>query len=220
MIPKTELPREKLVKSGIESLSDQELLCLILRSGTSKYDMFDLAHRILLKVGGLNGLATARLGELLDVDGIKLAKACSIIASIELSKRILYVSAIPKTKVSSMQEIYQMIVKNINDPFQEQMFLVCINAQQEVICCLNLFKGTASSHLVHPRDIFREAVKNNAEFIVIAHNHPSGDATPSKQDIVATQEIAALGEKMGIHVVDHLIIGRNGFLSLKYQGYM
>ena len=220
MIPKSELPREKIIKNGVENLSDEELLCILLRTGTRDCDMFELAHQLLKGVGGIGGLATARLGELLDISGIKLAKACSILASVELGKRINHMVTLPKAVVHSMNDVYELIKHRIVDPYQEQLFVVCINSRKEVLACTKLFKGTSTMHLVHPRDIFREAVKNNADFIVLAHNHPSGNVTPSEQDFDTTREVVSLGAAMGIMVVDHLIIGNEGFLSMRAQGYL
>lgn len=219
MIPQNELPREKLVKNGVSSLSDQELLCLILRSGTRKNDIYALSHRIIAQVGGISGLGTARLGELLAIEGVKLAKASSIIAAIELGRRSLQSDKNARLKVNSMQEIYQLIKPYVADPYQEQTFLVCLNARKEVISSVKLFKGSASGQQIHPRDIFREAVRNNAEYIVLAHNHPSGDVTPSSTDIKTTRFIAKLGGKLGIKVVDHLIVGGDTFLSMRLRGY-
>ncbi len=220
MIPKDELPREKIIKSGIESLSDLELLVVILGYGTKDNDVFAMAQNLLKTVGGLKGLKDARLGLLLDIKGMKIAKATKTLASIELARRMNSRSIENNVYLKKPLDSYNFLMEQLENELQEQFFLIMLNTKHKVVSSVRLFVGSLDLHLIHPRDIFREAVKNNAKFLILAHNHPSGDTTPSNQDLETTKSIVELGMMMGIRVIDHLIISKDGYRSLKEENYI
>jgi DNA repair protein RadC len=220
MIPKSELPREKIIRSGIESLSDLELLVIILGYGTKDNDVFAMAQNLLKGVGGIAGLKSARLGQLLAIKGMKIAKASKALASIELARRMNTRSNLDNVYLKKSSDSYQFLMPQLENEFQEQFFLIMLNTRHKVVSSVRLFVGSLDLHLIHPRDIFREAVKNNAKFLILAHNHPSGDTTPSQQDLQTTKSIVELGMMMGIRVLDHLIISKDGYRSLKEENYI
>jgi DNA repair protein RadC len=220
MIPKDELPREKIIKSGIESLSDLELLVVILGYGTKDNDVFAMAQNLLKTVGGVKGLKDARLGLLLDIKGMKIAKATKTLASIELARRMNSRSIENNVYLKKPLDSYNFLMEQLENELQEQFFLIMLNTKHKVVSSVRLFVGSLDLHLIHPRDIFREAVKNNAKFLILAHNHPSGDTTPSNQDLETTKSIVELGMMMGIRVIDHLIISKDGYRSLKEENYI
>ncbi len=220
MKPINEMPREKMIRKGVSSLSDQELLCVILRSGTKNNDIFELSNYILKECGGLKGLGTTRMGELLEIKGIKLGKACSIIAAIELGKRIENESKRQIFRIKSSEDLIELVKDIFNDDYQEQFILVNMDAKGNVISCNKLFVGSTSIHNIYPKDIFREAIKNNASCIAFCHNHPSGDASPSKEDIETTRKLIEISKHFGIKIVEHLIIGKNSVTSLAQMGYI
>lgn len=220
MIPKDELPREKIIKSGVESLSDLELLVVIIGYGTKDNDVFTIAQNLLKSVGGIKGLKNVRLGSLLDVKGMKIAKATKTLATIELARRINNRSDDNNVILKKPLDSYNFLKGQLENELQEQFFLIMLNTKHRVVSSVRLFVGSLDLHLIHPRDIFREAVKNNAKFLILAHNHPSGDTTPSNQDLETTKSIVELGMMMGIKVIDHLIISKDGYRSLKEENYI
>lgn len=219
MIPKNELPREKIVKFGVQSLSDLELLVLILGFGTKRHDVFSIAQNMLKQGNGLKGLADLRLGELLTINGVKTAKATKTLALFEIARRINVRTQETNVYLKYPAQIHQFLLEKLENHQQEQFFLIMLNNKHKVIAADRLFIGSLDLHLIHPRDIFREAVKNNAKFIICAHNHPSGELNPSSQDLETTNSIAQLGMMMGIHLLDHLIISKDGYRSLKQENY-
>ena len=219
MIPKNELPREKIIKFGIESLSDLELLVLVIGFGNKSNDVFSLAQNVLKQGNGLANLANLRLGELLSLRGLKIAKATKIMATFEIARRINSRSTAIGAHLKFPLDIYRYLKEILENNNQEQFFLIMLNAKYRVLAANRLFVGSLDMHIIHPRDIFREAVKNNAKFIICAHNHPSGDTTPSLQDIETTKAIDVLGQMMGIKLIDHLIISVDSYRSLKQENY-
>ncbi|MDD3383267.1 MAG: DNA repair protein RadC [Bacilli bacterium] len=221
MIKSFELPREKIIKKGIEYLSDLELIAVIIRTGSKDKNVVELSGEILKKCNGLSGLANSRIGELLKINGLKNAKACSIIAAIEISRRIL--SRIKENeivKITSSKDVFNFIKDQIQNLLQEQFFAIYLNAKNIIIACNKLFIGSLDLHIVHPRDIFREAVKNNAKSLIIIHNHPSGDVFPSNSDLNTTKELIKASEIMGIKLIDHIIVSEEKYFSLKDNGLL
>jgi DNA repair protein RadC len=219
MLPKQDLPREKLIKFGVSSLSDLELIALILGSGFKNNDVMTLANNLLTHSGGLKKMSELALGELISIKGMKIAKATKILAISEISRRINHRESLKKTSLKTPLEIYNYLKERLEQETQEQFFLMMLNTKYHLIQVVKLFVGSLDLHLIHPRDIFREAVKNNAKYIICAHNHPSGDTTPSKQDIETTKSIEQLGLMLGIKLLDHLIISQHSFTSLKAENY-
>lgn len=213
-IPSGERPREKLLFYGAHCLSNEELLAIILRTGNKDSNVVELSYRIIHSVGGLNGLFKASAKELMEVKGVKEAKATQILAMCELYKRFK-VSELTQVKISKPSDVAKLVLDELRMLRQEVLILINLDTKNKVISKKEIFKGGLNSSLVHPREIFREAVKDSAASIIICHNHPSGDPTPSRDDINITTRLKECGKMMGIELLDHLIIGDNRFISLK-----
>lgn len=213
-IPSGERPREKLLFYGAQFLSNEELLAIILRTGNKDSNVVELSYRIIHSVGGLNGLFKASAKELMKVKGVKEAKATQILAMCELYKRFK-VSELTQVKISKPSDVAELVLDELRMLRQEVLILITLDTKNKVISKKEIFKGELNSSLVHPREIFREAVKDSAASIIICHNHPSGDPTPSRDDINITTRLKECGKMMGIELLDHLIIGDNRFISLK-----
>lgn len=199
---------------GAQFLSNEELLAIILRTGNKDSNVVELSYRIIHSVGGLNGLFKASAKELMEVKGVKEAKATQILAMCELYKRFK-VSELTQVKISKPSDVAKLVLDELRMLRQEVLILINLDTKNKVISKKEIFKGGLNSSLVHPREIFREAVKDSAASIIICHNHPSGDPTPSRDDINITTRLKECGKMMGIELLDHLIIGDNRFISLK-----
>jgi DNA repair protein RadC len=218
-IPKNERPMEKLLMYGAEDLSNAELLAVLLRSGTRGENIVSLSTRLLYDVGGLDGLLYINIEEIKKLKGIKDVKACQIIAMVELFKRFRTLkSQKDNFKVSSPKDISMLLVNEMNNLNQEVLKVILLNTKNIVIGIKDVFKGSLNSSIVHPREIFKEAVQRGSANIIICHNHPSGDPTPSKEDIDVTLRIKQCGDLMGIKLLDHIIIGNSNYISLKEKG--
>ena len=213
-IPPGERPREKLLFYGAHCLSNEELLAIILRTGNKDSNVVELSYRIIHSVGGLNGLFKASAKELMELKGVKEAKATQILAMCELYKRFK-VSELTQIKISKPSDVAKLVLDELRMLRQEVLILINLDTKNKVISKKEIFKGGLNSSLVHPREIFKEAVKDSAASIIICHNHPSGDPTPSRDDINITTRLKECGKMMGIELLDHLIIGDNRFISLK-----
>ena len=218
-IPKNERPMEKLLKYGADDLANAELLAVLLRSGTKGENIISLSTRLLSDVGGLDGLLHINLEEIKKIKGIKEVKACQIIAMMELFRRFRTLrSQNDDFKISSPKDISMLLINEMNNLNQEVLKLILLNTKNTVIGVKDVFKGSLNSSIVHPREIFREAVQRGSANIIICHNHPSGDPTPSNEDINVTLRIKQCGDLMGIKLLDHIIIGNNNYISLKEKG--
>ncbi|MCK8828230.1 DNA repair protein RadC [Natroniella acetigena] len=213
-MPSEERPREKLVKYGATTLSTAELLALILRTGSKKRTALDLANKLLTVCEGIKCLVDLSIEELQQIKGIGLAKASQLKAVAELSKRLISTHS-DLTKISSPEDIAQFMIPKLKDFHQESFQIVLLNTKNEIIGVREIFKGTLNNSIVHPREVFRPAIKKSSAAIILAHNHPSGDVRPSQEDIEVTKRLVQVGELVGIEVLDHLIIGVDDYFSLK-----
>lgn len=218
-IPENERPMEKLLKYGVSDLSNAELLAILLRSGTKGENIISLSTRLLSDLGGLDGLLHINLDEARKIKGIKDVKACQMIAMVEMCKRFRTLkSQSVDFKVSSPKDISELLMNEMSSLNQEVLKLILLNTKNTVIGVRDVFKGSLNSSIVHPREIFREAVQRGSANIIICHNHPSGDPAPSKEDINITLRIKQCGDIMGIGLLDHIIVGHNNYISLKEKG--
>ena len=217
-----ELPREKIVKKGVEYLSDLELIAVLIRTGNKDKNVLELSGEVLRKCNGLVGLTASRIGELLKIKGLKCAKACTIMAAIEISNRILSSRSSENkiTKITSSHDVFCFIKDQTQNLLQEEFFAIYLNTKNIIIACTKLFVGSLDLHIVHPRDIFREAVKNNAKSLIIIHNHPSGDVLPSNSDLTTTKELLKASDIIGIKLIDHIIVGKDNYFSFKDNGIL
>lgn len=220
-IPKNERPKEKLLRYGAESLSNPELLAIVLRTGTKGENVLNLSQRIITELNGLNGILNASMKEMTKIKGVKETKASQILAIAELFRRFnSYKSCNEFKRISSPKDVANMLYGEMGTINQEVLKLIILNTKNEVVKIKDVFKGSLNSSLVHPREIFNEAISSSAASIIICHNHPSGDPTPSSEDIKVTTRINQSGDIIGIKLIDHIIIGRNNYVSLKEKGIL
>lgn len=212
-LPLEERPRERLKKVGVENLSNEELLSIILRTGTKSKSVKDLSIEI-LKEHNLNELKNLNYNSLKKIKGIGETKALTLLASLELSKRILYT---PNNSeyIKTTKDLYNNLKLDLKDKLQEKFMAIYVDNKLKMISKKVLFIGTLNESHVSPRDLFREAVKENAYGIFIAHNHPSGNIAPSKEDIRLTEVLIKIGTYLQIPVIDHIIIGDNNYYSFR-----
>lgn len=214
-VPNHIQPRERCLIAGPKALSDQELLAIILRTGTRQKNVLHVAMEVLNHFQTMNALKHASLDQLQEISGIGPTKAIEIVAAIEFGYRIAN-SHIPKFgTIYSTEEAGQWLLQEMSDLHQEHLIVLFLNTKNQIIQKKTIFKGTVNSSVAHPREIFKEAVKYPTARILIAHNHPSGDITPSQADVHFTQRLILCGDMMGIEVLDHIIIGESQFLSLR-----
>ncbi len=207
-----EKPREKLKRQGVESLSDSELLSILLRTGSKNESVDELSTRILKEIGGLNKLSNMSLNMLIKIKGIKLSKASTILTALELSKRI-HDKENKNIKLNSTTKIFNYYKNEFKNMKQEKFYVLLYDAKLNLIERKELYKGTLDSVNVHPREIFKEAILESASSIIVMHNHPSGDTTPSKEDIEITRKIEETGKIVGIKLLDHIIISHKEYYS-------
>ena len=218
-IPLNERPMEKLLQFGVDTLSNEELLAILLRTGTKGENVIDLSTRLILNLGGLDKILDASYEEIKKIKGIKNVKACQIIALSELFRRFKTLRAKNDLfKITRPSDIAELLMNEMNVLNQETLKLILLDTKNNIIRTRDVFTGTLNSSLIHPREIFREAVKFGSANIIISHNHPSGNPEPSKEDINVSIRIKECGEIMGINLLDHIIIGRNNYTSLKEKG--
>lgn len=203
-LPKIERPREKLIAKGKENLKDEELLAILLGTGAKGKNVIELAGQILKKYPKKTFLSL-KYEDLVKIDGINSAKACAILASQELVKRALEVRDESLPKIASVQDVLAQSVY-MRDKSREHLMALFLNARNEMLYKKPMFIGTLNANLVHPREIFQEALKQNACSVILAHNHPSGDSEPSEDDLLITKRLVEAGKLMGIDVLDHVII--------------
>lgn len=213
-LPLDENPREKAMCYGIETLSNVELLALILRTGHKEENVLQLAQRVLVEIGGMKHLNELNYSTLIQIKGIKKAKAIELLSVLELSKRIQN-TTYDRISMDNPVNIYNYMKNKMMFLNQEHFVVLCLDSKCHLIKEKTLFIGTTNMSLVTAREIFKEAISANSTFIVLVHNHPSGDSTPSDADSDLTFNVKELGEMMGIKVLDHIIIGKKQFYSFE-----
>lgn len=219
-VPTSSLPRERMEIYGAEALSDQELLAILLRTGQHPYSVMSIAGNLLKTFGGLASLRQATLHELEEIRGIGRVKAIEIKALIELGRRIQTDHERAAPPVRTSYELAQQLILEMKDHKQEHLVCIYLDTKNQVILKKTVFIGLLNQSVAHPREIFHYAVRYCAARIVLAHNHPSDNVIPSHQDMNFTKRIQKCGEMMGITVLDHLIIGRKRYFSLREEGMM
>lgn len=217
-IPVEERPRERMLQYGPESLSNAELLAILLRTGSSRESVFQLAHKILSEMETLQNLYEISIEELTKIRGIGPAKAIQIKAAIELGKRIIKQVSMDKIPVRSPGDVADYLMEDLKYLKQEHFIALLLDTKNQIVAKETISIGTLNSSLVHPREVFKPAIKKSVSAIIIVHNHPSGDPTPSREDIEVTKRLAKAGEILGIDVLDHVIIGDSKYTSLKDKG--
>ncbi|GGD54586.1 RadC family protein [Paenibacillus nasutitermitis] len=219
-VPNEDRPRERLMTVGAEALSHAELLAILLRTGTRSESAVLLASRILKECGSLYGLVDMSIDELTAIRGIGPAKAVQLRAGIELGRRLARSQQNETFTIRKPSDAANFMMEELRYLKKEHFVCLFLNTKNHVIHHETLSVGTLNASLVHPREVFRAAIKCSSASIICMHNHPSGDPTPSPEDITLTRRLVEAGELVGIDVLDHLVIGDNRFISLKEQGCM
>ena len=213
-LPNEEKPRGRLIKYGKENISNNELIEIILKSGTRKYGLKEISHNILSSVNNINELKNIEINSLAIIPGVGKIKAIELVAAIELGRRVYmeenYNDLVYLTNPKSIISYFNNLFNGIK---QELFYVIYLDNQKKYIDKKLLFKGTVNYSLVHPREIFKEAYMLSASYIICIHNHPSGNATPSSNDIELTERIKNIGNLHGIILIDHIIIGKNNYYS-------
>ncbi len=213
------LPQEKLMYSGVSSLSDVELLALILRTGTADKKVLQLADEVMTYTDNLSqDICSVDARELLNVDGIGVSKACSIVASMELARRVREPSLISGKTVTTAEDIAELYMNRMRGVKREHVQLFLLNTKCKIESEYTASIGELNSADIHPREVYSVAIRRSAAAIIIAHNHPSGDPTPSNLDIAATKRLEAAGKIIGIKLLDHIIVGYDSYVSLRSEG--
>lgn len=212
-MPLHERPIERMKKIGVNNLSDEELIAIVLKTGTIEISVKELSRNLISKVKSLNNLNEISFEELKQIKGIGDAKAAIIVAIVELSKRINSKVNTLTTKITSPVEVYNYFKNYFIGIKQEEFHCIYLDNSKKIIKSKLLFKGTVNRSLIHPREIFKEAYLACASSIICIHNHPSGNITPSKDDIEVTKKIKEIGNSFDIKLLDHIIIGNDNFYS-------
>ena len=212
-------PREKALRYGLESLSDLELVALILQSGNKNRSVFEIASDVLKESEGLSKLMQMHVNTLMQIQGIREVKALQLLASVELSKRVIK-SKVYHAPILKPEDVIEWFKFEYGTMSQECFIALYLDTKSKLISHRVLFKGTLNESVVHPREVFKEAFLQNANSVLIAHNHPSGDCTPSKADFEVTYKMVHVAMTMGVCLVDHIIVCKNQYYSFKEHKYL
>lgn len=213
-------PREKLLRHGAAALGDNELVALVLSSGTRKSGALDLANQLLRRTGGLHGLARSNADDLARFEGVGPARAARVVAAIELGRRRLAERPGARVQLRSPKEAATYLLPAYGARAVEQFGVVLLDSKHRVMRTAVIATGTLNTTIVHPRDVFRVAVLGAAASVVAFHNHPSGDPTPSADDVELTRRLRAAGTLLGVELVDHIVLGEVEYCSFKEMGHL
>ncbi|HHT43382.1 MAG TPA: DNA repair protein RadC [Firmicutes bacterium] len=219
-LPREERPRERLIRHGVERLANKELLAILLRTGNQRDSALSLAEKLLARFGSLPNLASASFEELVKVNGIGPAKAADILAAFELAKRLADARMEYQGVVNSPSDAAQLVLRELSMADKEHFMIIMLNTKNRVIAKKVISIGHLQASLVHPREMFKEAIRRSSAAVILVHNHPSGDLTPSRDDITTTERLREAGSLLGIDVLDHIIVGDNRYFSFREQGLL
>jgi DNA repair protein RadC len=217
-LPEEERPRERLMIYGARALSTPELIAIALRTGSHTHSALTLAQQLLSTCHGLEGLSQASVAELCQVPGIGPAKAAQLLAALELGRRAILTQGDPRPQIGCPQDAANLLASRMADALQEELHVLLLNTRHRVMRAVTVYQGNVNSAQIRTAEVFREAIRDNAKSIIVAHNHPSGDTAPSTDDVQVTAALVQAGRLLDIEVLDHLIMGRGGHTSLKERG--
>jgi len=219
-IPNEERPRERLLQFGAEALNNAELLAILLRTGTLAESSVKLAGNVLAAAGGLRNMIDMSIEQMTAIRGIGNAKALQLKAGIELGRRLARTGLEDTPAITSPRDAAELVMDELRYLQKEHFIVLFLNTKNRVVGKETLSIGSLNASIVHPREVFLSAIKRSSASIICAHNHPSGDPTPSQEDIQVTKRLADAGTLLGIELLDHLIIADRSFVSLKELGLM
>ncbi len=218
-IPEEERPRERLIRNGPESLSNAELLGVILRTGSKQENVVSLSSRILSKYN-IKQLSLANVSRLMQENGVGKAKAAQIAAVFELARRLETFVEEPKRKICSPKDVYTLMYPKMREQKKEKFITLCLDTKNQILKEEVVSIGSLNASIVHPREVFKSALMESSASVIMVHNHPSGDPSPSREDIMVTEKMVEGGKLLGIDVLDHIIIGDGKYVSLKDEGFV
>jgi len=217
-LEESERPRERLARLGVGALSREELLAILLRTGVKGESAIALARHLLDEMGGLQGIHRAEFAQLMNFKGIGEAKACQILAAIELGRRLVAEEPKERMVIQSPQQAADLVKYEMMGLEQECLRVILLDVRNRLIKVAEVYMGSTSQSQVRVGELFRSAIRYNASSVIVVHNHPSGDPSPSPDDVAVTRAIVQAGKLLDIDVLDHLVIGHNRFVSLKERG--
>jgi len=218
-MPEDERPRERLLKYGPEALSNAELLAIILRTGSRKENVVNMCSRIFSEYS-LKRLSQANIKQLMQIHGIGAAKAAQIAAVFELARKLEGFTDEPKRKIKSPADVYSLLYPKMREHKRERLVALLLDTKNHVLREEIISIGSLNANIVHPREVFKAALMESCASVILSHNHPSGDPTPSKEDIAVTEKLVEGGKLLGIDVLDHVVIGDGRYVSLKDEGHV
>ena len=210
-IPINDRPRERLINYGVKNISNEDLISIILKTGTKNKSVKDISNFVLKEFKDISNLKYLNINRLMKIEGIGKVKAIELIAAIELGRRVYLEKNINEIKIRDSNDIYKIFNNILKYKQQEHFYALYLDSKNKIIEKKLLFVGTINKSVAHPREIFKNAYLTSASFIICVHNHPSGDPTPSKEDIVFTNNLIEIGKLNNIPILDHIIIGNNSY---------
>jgi DNA repair protein RadC len=217
-LPEELRPRERMLTLGSASLATSELLAIILSTGSAEETAVQLGERLISTYENLSNLLDAEVEEISKLNGIGLAKACRIKAALELGKRLTTETFILKHTVTNPEQVANIFMEQMRYLRREEFRAVYVNVKQQILAAETISVGSLNCSIVHPREVFKPAVKRSASAVILLHNHPSGDPTPSKEDVQVTRRLVEAGKLLGIDLLDHVIIGDGNYISMRERG--
>ncbi|MGB9929871.1 MAG: RadC family protein [Methanosarcina sp.] len=218
-IPEEERPRERLIRNGPESLSNAELLGVVLRTGSREENVVNLCSRIFGEYN-IRQLSLANISRLMQIHGVGKAKAAQIAAVFELARRLETYVEEPKRKICSPRDVYTLMYPKMREQKKEKFITLYLDTKNQILKEEVVSIGSLNASIVHPREVFKSALMESSASVIMIHNHPSGDPSPSKEDIMVTEKLIEGGKLLGIDVLDHIIIGDGRYVSLKDEGFV
>ena len=216
-MPADMLPRERLLKLGANALSTNELIAILLRTGVKGENVITLSTKLLARVGGLSGLPEASISDMSDIHGISAVKACQVLAAIELGQRTASANPEHRPSINSPDDVNNIVGPEMAQLTQEKLRVLLLNTKNRVMAMRDVYQGTVNSASIRVSEILRPAVRENCPYIIVVHNHPSGDPTPSPEDILVTRRLNQSADMMDIELLDHIVIGQQSFVSMKQR---
>ncbi len=218
-LPRGERPRERLKEFGSKHLSNTELIAILMRTGMQGENALSLASRLLARFNGLAGLGRVTYAELCAEKGLSGAKACQLLAGLELGRRLVSLAPEERVVVNSPHDVANLLMGEMSMLDQEHLRVLLLNTKNEVLGVQEIYVGNVNSSVVRPAEVLRPAIRENAPAVIVVHNHPSGDPTPSSEDVAITKQLVEAGKTLGIDLLDHLVIGSgNRYISLNEKG--